>query len=412
MRLLALVSVVILAVVGSGCEQKAAPPKPPAAKTFVLITNFAAPEVQAGADVAAKEAGNVTIDVKPALSAAAQVNELDRIAASRAADGVAIDCVADPEVSKAIAKCVMAGIPVVTYNSDCPGAVRTGLETPEQVKADPGRHTFIGTSPQDVGRILGRELAETMGDSKGVVAIISGPENPTLTLIEQSAGDYLRRVPGVTVREPVRPAYEPDKVAAAVKDVLRQEPNARGWLILNPAAVPDAAAQPLEGLASSAVVMLSVRDSDLDAVRADRVDVLVVMPFMEYGCAAVNVLAGITRDHSNFPDVWHIGPLVADRNNVDAVKDLRKRAHAGGLAGMVAPRGGAKPNQPQETIEEPAPPVKEPPVEEPTDTDAPADDATSTETPADASTSTEAPAADATATETPAEDATATESDE
>ena len=363
MRLITLLSVVAVLLVAAGCDQKAAPPKPLEARTFVLITRWGSADVEAGAKNVADAA--TTLKVVQTRDAKAQVDELERIAGSGGVDGIAIDCVVAPEVSRAIAKCVQAGIPVVTYNSDCPGAERTGLRTSEQAASDPGRHCFVGTQLAEVGRLMAGALLQELGDVRGVVAIVSAPtdEDPNLKVIEDAVTAYLQNVPDLTLREPVRPALKADAVTAAIKGVLQQESSVRGWIILNSAAAPDATAAPLDGLASAAVVMLGVSDAAFATVAPDKVDVLVLLPFVEYGEAAVQILTGVTRHHLNYPDEVYIGPDVARITNVEALQKHRARMRDGGISAQVAPSGGPKPNQPAPGPAEPAPPPAEPPAQ-------------------------------------------------
>ena len=350
MRFLSLVSIVALSVLG-GCGQDETP-APVETKTFVVIANVASGDVEQGAKLAAKAAesaykhSRTSVTVKVLGTGAAQVKELEGLATSGGVDGIAIDAVALPEVSAAIAKCVQARIPVVTYNSDCLATERTGLESAEAAKADPGRHCYIGTPLEDVGTLLAHRLLSQLGDAKGVVAVISGPEHPNLSVIEEAIKAYLKDTPDVTLRETVRPAVEPGAVATAIKGVLQQESNVRGWIILNPAAVPDAAAAPLDGLGGAEVVMLGFDERAMDAVGPDKVDVLVALPFVKYGSAAVEALNGMTRKHRNYPNVVRIGPDIVTIDNLERVKASRRKIRNGQMSVIVVPSGGVKPNQP------------------------------------------------------------------
>jgi simple sugar transport system substrate-binding protein/ribose transport system substrate-binding protein len=405
MRCVALVCAVIVTALGAGCQEQPKPAAPPAQKTFVVITDVDSSDVERGAN-AAKDV-HTTVRVVRAGEAQAQVAELDRLATGRGVDGVAIDCVAVPEVSQAIARCVQAGIPVVTYNSDCPGAARRPLETPAQMTQDPGRHSFIGTDLADLGRIMAYQCLRGMGDAKGVVAVVSGPEHPNLKRIEDAIKEYLRGMAGVTLMDPVRPAVEPAAVTRAVEEVLRQEPNVRGWILINPAAVPDAAAAPIAKIADAFVVMLGLGEAALPAVGPEKVDVLVFVPFTEYGAAAVKVLAGITRDHEYYPNVIQLGPKIVTIDNLEAVTNLLKQEAAGDVPVAVIPSGGGKPNQPSAEKPPAEKPAETAPTEKPVEGAAPAEKPAETappEKPAEGAAPAEKPAETA-PTEKPAEGA-------
>lgn len=347
MRVLALVGLVALMVVGVGCQQQAEAPKPPKARTFALITMVESELVATGAKQA-KERGT-TLQLSEARTAAEQVKLLNEIAAAKTVDGVAIDCVASAEVSAAVAKCVQAGIPVVTYNGDCLGAERTGLESKTQKAADPGRHSFVGTRLEEVGRIIGYQVFVRLRDNAGgggVVAVISGPDAPNQALIEKGIKDYLDGMPDITLRDPVRPDVKPDAVAQAVRTVQQQESNVAAWIILNPAAVPDAEAAPLAGLGDQEVVMLSSHKAAFDVVGPEKVDVLVSLPFAEYGSAVVQILDGVTRRLALYPNTVHFGPAVVTIDKLEDAKKHRQRILSGEAKATVIPTGGFKPNQP------------------------------------------------------------------
>jgi len=360
MRLMTLVSVVAVSLIGAGCEQKAAPPKPLEAKTFVLITRWGPADVEKGARGAADSA--TAINVVQTRDAKTQVDELTRIATAGDVHGVAIDCVAAPEVAAAVRQCVKAGVPVVTYNGDCPGANRAGVRQPAEIAADPGRHSFVGTRLEEVARLMGAQLLKQFADVRGVVAIVSAPtdEYPNLKVIEDAVTAYLKDVPDLTVRAPVRPATQPDAVAAAIKGVLQQESSVRGWIILNPAAAPDATAAPLDSLSNAVVVMLGVSDTVLGAVTPEKVDVLVSLPVMAYGSAAIQMLTGIVRHHRNYADETYVGPDIVTISNVEAVQKRRSRMRAGEISAEVVPSGGPKPGQTTPGAEPPAEPAPAP----------------------------------------------------
>jgi ABC-type sugar transport system substrate-binding protein len=372
MRVLALVGLVALMVVGAGCQQEAEAPKPPEARTFALITMVESELVATGANLS-KERGT-TLQLSEARTVAEQVKLLNEIAAAKTVDGVAIDCIASAEVSAAVAKCVQAGIRVVTYNGDCLGAERTGLEGTTQKAGDPGRHCFVGTRLEEVGRILGHQAFTHLRDNAGgggVVAVLSGPDSPNQALIEKGIKDYLEGMPDITLRDPVRPDVKPEAVTQAVRTVQQQESNVAAWIILNPAAVPDAAAAPLTGLGDQEVVMLSSHKAAFDVVGPEKVDVLVSLPFAEYGSAVVQILDGATRRLELYPNTVHFGPAVITIDKLEDAKKHRQRVLSGEAKAVVMPTGGFKPNQPSGDAPADEAPADEAPVD-----DAPADDAT------------------------------------
>jgi simple sugar transport system substrate-binding protein/ribose transport system substrate-binding protein len=339
-----------LSIVASGCGKEEAPAKPEV-RRFVIITNAATDEVSKGAELGAKAVNQampdakVDVEIKRAGTAEAQVAELQRIASSGGADGVAIDAVPVPEVSSAIAQVTAAGIPVVTFNSDAAGARRDLLEPPARDQAAPGRQSFVGTSLDQLGAIIGSTLLEQLGDLRGPVAVVSAPQDPTLTVLETAVADYLKDVPNLTLMEPIRPAMEPGAVTEAINTLVRTEANLRGLVVLNPAAAPNAEAAPLAQVERAEVVMLAFSDTPFDAIASDRVDAVVMIPFVEYGSAAVQMLSGMTLRWQHYPDVVSIGPAVVTINTLDRAKARLKAIEEGEAAVVVVPRG-AKPGTP------------------------------------------------------------------
>jgi outer membrane biosynthesis protein TonB len=135
-------------------------------------------------------------------------------------------------------------------------------------------------------------------------------------------------------------------------------------LILNPAAVPDMAAAPLAKLGQAEVVMFGFHEAALLAVGPEKVDLLVYVPFVEYGAAAVKVLDGITRRHENYPNEVMLPVTAVTLDNLEKVNSARKKMLAGNVSAViVVPSGGAKPNQPVPAEAEQPKPAVSPPVQ-------------------------------------------------
>ena len=311
MRFFAWVSVLILFVTLVGCEQAPKKEKEPDPKSFVLITNHAAKEVSAAAESIAAKIKATSVKVVEGTTAASQVAALKEAASS---DGVAIDCIATPEVAAAIAELVGRGVPVVTYYSDCPPV------------ADKGRTAFVGSDLGYVGKLAASTLLDQIGEDGGLVVVISGPETPDLKAIEAGIADFLD-LPKVTVKAPQRAALSPGGVEAAIQAVLGEESSIAGWIIINPAAAPTGQANPLAKLGQARVVLLSGTEEGLEA--ADKNKIVVAPPFAVYGQMVVRMLDSMARYHTVFADVSHVDPQVVTLSNLDRRMAELKAVRAG-----------------------------------------------------------------------------------
>jgi ABC-type sugar transport system substrate-binding protein len=359
MRLLALVSVVALALIAPGCQQEAEKPKEPEAKTFKFIAVLSDGQVKAGVESAKNKASNC--EVLFTKTAQEQVDLLKKFAAG-GVDGIAIECIPSPEVSAAVKECYEKGVPVVTFGGDCVVPDASPI-TPQGLAARPatGRHATIGTFPADIGMTLANRLTEQMTGKPGQyagnkVAIISF-DHPSIRPIEDAVVTYLQAGTGLTVREPVRVAGTESAIADAVKAAAAD--GIGGWIILNPAAAVNKAAA-LAGASQSAVVALAVQPEDINNyLLSDRIQKtvnvqVVLVPYLIYGQMAVQMLDGITRDHQNYADVYSVPLSVVDTTNRDEVV-----ARFTALADAAAKPSGAYPAIPGGRLKDTKPQPKE-----------------------------------------------------
>lgn len=134
-----------------------------------------------GAQFGARDLGHdhdVKIDVEylaPAELDPSRERELIRTAIKDKKDGLIVSCV-DDTISKPIDEAVKAGIPVITYDSDCPDSQRLG---------------FYSMSSEDTGGKAADLLASAVGSGSKTVAILTG---------RAGADNLERRMSGFTDR--------------------------------------------------------------------------------------------------------------------------------------------------------------------------------------------------------------------
>lgn len=386
MRLLALVSVVAVALLAPGCEQKPEPPKKAESKTFEFISVFPDPVLVAkGADSAKAE--GTTVKVTATKSAEDQVRELQRIASSGGIDGVAIECIPTAEVTAAVAKCFQAGVPVVTFGSDCFVQLASAIESPAvKAGAVTGRQSFVGMPLSEVGNTLAGLLVTRLGKTRGVVVVL-GFDHPSFKAIEDAAVACLKNIPDLQVKGPIHVANTEAAVKEAVDAAIREEKNIQGWVILNPAAATKADAAPLAAIGTVPVVLFSASPEAYDSVGETKLAINVVsIPYVQCAQVAVQMLDGLTRDGLSYSDMYPVPLLVVKPETLAAVK----AALDGQAVAPAVPSGGPKPLRPAKPETPPAAPSVTPEqpaagdsgatgAPEPAKTDAPPADAGKTD---------------------------------
>jgi ABC-type sugar transport system substrate-binding protein len=272
------------------------------------------------------------------------VQALTRIASAGGVDGVAIECIASPDVTAAVEKCFEAGIPVVTFGTDCQVALKNRVVSQAaQVSAATGRQSFIGSSANEIGAALGHRLVTALGrEPKGTVVVIS-TEHPNFRAVEEVVVAYLKSVRGLSVKGPERVGEDPAAVTQALTKALGEDRSVIGWVILNSAAVPTGEAAPLAAAAKMPVVVLSSNPTAMEAV-GDRVSAAVIVPYLQYGEVAVQMLDGLTRERRFYTDVYPV-PLtvVHSAATLAKAKTLYEDLQSGKFVAPAASAAGPKP---------------------------------------------------------------------
>jgi ribose transport system substrate-binding protein len=141
----------------------------------------------------------------PELDSQVEQNWVRKAVAAKK-DGLLVSCI-DDSITKPIDEAVEAGIPVITYDSDCPNSNRLG---------------FFSMQSEDTGAKGADLLASAMGGGPKTVAILTGRAGADN--LERRLAGFLHRLsstyPGITVATTVHCMETAESCGPAVEDEI------------------------------------------------------------------------------------------------------------------------------------------------------------------------------------------------
>jgi ribose transport system substrate-binding protein len=231
-------------------------------------------------------------------------------------DGMIVACF-DPALIPAINQAVEAGIPVGTFESDCP--------------QDNKRWFFVGVDAYKAGWAMGPELVKHMGDSgKVVISTNIGASNSEEKI--RGFKDFLADYPGIEVVATVDDQTQVREGADALKPVLQANPDVTGIVGVN-AGSGGAAATAVKELGLEDQVTIVCQDRDditLQFIQEGVIDATIVArtaasPYIgllllyQYNHADVPITEDNAANNVNWlPEDVDVGTIVVDKDNVDA----------------------------------------------------------------------------------------------
>jgi ribose transport system substrate-binding protein len=263
-----------------------------------------------GAKAAAAELGkkynvNVVIDWQTPSTedAQKQADAIDLLVGNRVA-GIALSCSDAGTVKPAIDRAALAGVPVMTFDSDSPQSKR---------------FAYYGSDNATCGRLVMAELARIMG-GKGTVAILAGNASaPNLQQRVDGAKEELAKHPGMKLNQPGVFNHEEinEKAAQAVQDAQRSNPGIQGWAFIGGWPLFTANALPWK---PGAVMVVSVDalPAELQYVRDGYVEALFAQDCYGWGYKSVETILEKALDHKDPPQTIMIDPLTkVTKENVE-----------------------------------------------------------------------------------------------
>jgi ribose transport system substrate-binding protein len=267
---------------------------------FKALGNAGVTAAQTGMEDRAKEIGGIKVEVTAPSTpdAAAQVQLLESYV-QRGVDGIMISSLG-PSVCAAIDNAVEAGVPVITFDSDCP---------------DSQRVTYVGSDNYKGGQLAGQLYAEAV-DGKGPqrIAILTGLLG-SQNLADRDKGfkDALDEA-GVDYKIVKTVAGDDDvpKSVDAVEATLQGDPTINGFFFDGPwpFLVEQSNLPTLVDKAKSGdltVVAFDTIQPEMDAVRNGLAYALVGQKYYGWGYQGAQVLDQIVRHDAKFKDLTATG---------------------------------------------------------------------------------------------------------
>ena len=233
-----------------------------------------------GAQGAAKDLGNGTIEVQrfaPVKSDAVEQAQIIESLIEKKVDGIAVSVNDADALTESINKAMDAGIPVVTFDSDAPKSKRLA---------------YYGTANFPSGKLLAEYLVKNMG-TKGKIGILMGtPGAPNLEERRQGILEYLKNYPDIQI---VATEYCNDDVNQGVSQMeaaMQAHPDLTGWLLpgawalFTPQPGPFASKKP----GDLTVISIDALPEELDYVRQGYVQVLLGQKLWGWGYESVRML--------------------------------------------------------------------------------------------------------------------------
>jgi ribose transport system substrate-binding protein len=168
----------------------------------------------------AKEGVEVNVEyMAPAELYATAEQQMVRDAIAAKKDGIVVSCI-DDSITEPIDEAVAAGIPVITYDSDCPDSKRLG---------------FYSMQSEATGAKSADLLVSAMGEGKKTIAILTGRKGADN--LERRIVGFTDRLtakyPDITVETTVNCMETAESCGAAVEDdIIDQYPELDGLFVV------------------------------------------------------------------------------------------------------------------------------------------------------------------------------------
>jgi ribose transport system substrate-binding protein len=259
-----------------------------------------------GAQAAAKDLGEGKIEVQrfaPVKSDAVEQAQIIESLIEKKVDGIAISVNDADALRESIDKAVVAGIPVVTFDSDAPKSKRI---------------SFYGTNNPASGRTMGEYLVKYMG-KKGNIALLMGtPGAPNLEERKNGLTDFLKDYPDIKI---VAIEYCYDDVNRAVSGmeaVMQAHKDLNGWILIGGWGIFTPPPGPFAGKKPGDIKLIAfdALPEELDYVRQGYAQVLIGQKLWGWGYESIHMLKEI-KEGKQLPPVIDSGVDIVTNENVE-----------------------------------------------------------------------------------------------
>jgi ribose transport system substrate-binding protein len=219
------------------------------------------------------------------------------------ADAITIACSDASKVTRAIDDAISKGVVVMCFDSDAP---------------DSKRLCYVGTDDVDAGRQVMRGVAEILGDSEGVIAILAG--NQTATNLQKrvrGAEEELKKHDKLKLKQVYYHKETAQDAFAEVESVQKANPEINGWAMVGGWPLMTERALPWEP-GEIACVSMDTLPAELEHVRRGDVQMLLGQRYFYFGQKCVDILADKVLKSQNPATLVEFAPLdVVTKDNVD-----------------------------------------------------------------------------------------------
>jgi ribose transport system substrate-binding protein len=267
-----------------------------------------------GADRAAKELGNVTIEWRaPETADQLRQKEILESFITQRVDGIAISTLNGDFLTDTINRAIDAGIPVVTWDSDAPKSKRMA---------------FYGVDDYASGKIMGEQAIKLLNGT-GKIAFITSMGATNLQRRLEGARDALKGTPGIEIVETYDIKEDAVRCAEIIATGTRRYPDLGAWLSVG--GWPVFTRNALAGVDSSKtkVISFDTVESAIELLREGKVQVLLGQKYFGWGSEPVKILHGIKSGKMPASPIIDSGVDIVTKDNVDAYVAEFKRLSEG-----------------------------------------------------------------------------------
>ena len=267
-----------------------------------------------GAERAAKELGNVTIEWRaPETADQLRQKEILESFITQRVDGIAISTLNGDFLTDTINRAIDAGIPVVTWDSDAPKSKRMA---------------FYGVDDYASGKVMGEQAIKLL-NGKGKIAFITSMGATNLQRRLEGARDAVKAAPGIEIVETYDIKEDAVRCAEIIATGTRRYPDLGAWVSVG--GWPVFTRNALAGVdpSKTKVISFDTVESAIELLREGKVQVLLGQKYFGWGSEPVKILHGIKNGRMPANPVIDSGVDIVTKENVDAYVAEFKRQSEG-----------------------------------------------------------------------------------
>jgi ribose transport system substrate-binding protein len=289
-----------------GQREKAAIPREPA-RTFAIVQPILHPffiETSIGAEEEAAALGVKVINTGPdRFDVQQQIDIVEQLIADRV-DGIAIGPTDPIALTPVINQAIETGIQVICLADDAPRSKRLA---------------FIGTDDDSAGRMMGRLVADLLGNRGKILVSMGVPTQYILNVRLKATREVLAQYPQIEVLDIRSGEGNPEKTLANIEAMVQAHPYFDALIGIDAAAGPAAIiVWKAKGLTQPVITYDDTSDI-LQGIRDGKITISLAQKQYLWGKLAVRRLNELC-DGKEIPRIEYTGIVVVTQQNVDTYK--------------------------------------------------------------------------------------------